>query len=87
MFILYKNERFEESICLIILFGNYKRSPCNHSGIGACKQCEGSAFDMWAQAASVRVKSLDKKRSLIQKEYFILKSELIARDSMRKNAP
>ncbi len=42
---------------------------------------------MWAQAASVRVKSLDKKRSLIQKEYFILKSELIARDSMRKNAP
>ena len=87
MFILYKNKRFEESICLIILFGNYKRSPCSHSDIGACKQCERSAFDIWAHAAIVLVKNLDKKRSLMQNEHYILKSELITRDSTRKNAP
>ena len=40
---------------------------------------------MGAQAATVLFKFLDKKRPVIQNENIILKSELILRDSTKKN--
>jgi LacI family transcriptional regulator len=42
------------------------------------------AFEMGAQAATVLFKNLEKKRSLIQNENIIIKSELIKRDSTKK---
>jgi LacI family transcriptional regulator len=42
------------------------------------------AFEMGAQAATVLFKNLEKKRSLIQNENIIIKSELVKRDSTKK---
>jgi LacI family transcriptional regulator len=65
----------------ITCFSNLRTAALLHPSLTTVTQ---PAFEMGAQAAAVLFKNLDKKRTLIQNENIILKSELIKRDSTRK---
>jgi LacI family transcriptional regulator len=65
----------------VTCFSNLRTAPLLNPSLTTITQ---PAFEMGAQAATVLFKNLDKKRSLIQNENIIIKSELIKRDSTKK---
>jgi LacI family transcriptional regulator len=66
----------------VICFSNLRTAPLLSPSLTTITQ---PAFQMGAQAATVLFKYLEKKRPVIQNENIILKSELIARASTRRN--
>ena len=66
----------------VICFSNLRTAPLLNPSLTTITQ---PAFEMGAQAATVLFKFLDKKRPVIQNENIILKSELILRDSTKKD--
>ena len=67
----------------VICFSNLRTAPLLSPSLTTITQ---PAFQMGAEAATVLFKYLEKKRPVIQNENIILKSELIPRDSTRKNS-
>ena len=65
----------------VTCFSNLRTAPLLNPSLTTITQ---PAFEMGAQAATVLFKNLDKKRTLIQNENIIIKSELIKRDSTNK---
>lgn len=67
----------------VICFSNLRTAPLLSPSLTTVTQ---PAFEMGAQAATVLFKNLDKKRTLLQNENIIIKSELIKRDSTLNKA-
>jgi LacI family transcriptional regulator len=65
----------------IICFSNLRTAPLLNPSLTTITQ---PAFEMGAQAATVLLKNLEKKRTLISNENIVIKSELIKRDSTKK---
>jgi LacI family transcriptional regulator len=65
----------------ITCFSNLRTAPLLSPSLTTITQ---PAFEMGVQAATILFKNLEKKRSLIQNENIIIKSELIKRDSTKK---
>lgn len=64
----------------VTCFSNLRTAPLLNPSLTTITQ---PAFEMGAQAATVLFNNLDKKRTLIQNENIIIKSELIKRDSTK----
>jgi LacI family transcriptional regulator len=64
----------------VICFSNLRTAPLLKPSLTTITQ---PAFEMGKQAATILFKNLDKKRTLINNENIILKSELIKRDSTK----
>jgi LacI family transcriptional regulator len=65
----------------VLCFSNLRTAPLLNPSLTTVTQ---PAFEMGVQAATLLFKNLDKRRTLIQNENIIIKSELIKRDSTRK---
>jgi LacI family transcriptional regulator len=66
----------------VLCFSNLRTAPLLSPSLTTITQ---PAFEMGIQAATVLFKNLDRKRTLLQNENIIIKSELIKRDSTKKN--